>query len=129
MSNLEIIKSTYDVKSLEERRQKLAEYAVDDISWTEAKGFPYAGTYIGLESIMDNVHKRLATEWIGFKFSPEDYIADEDKVVVIGTYSGTYKQTQKYFEARVAHFWELNSGKISSFEQLVDSKTVVDAMR
>tara|TARA_R110002050_G_scaffold281956_2_gene429679 strand:+ start:52834 stop:53298 length:465 start_codon:yes stop_codon:yes gene_type:complete len=124
MTNLEIIKSTYEGENSEENGKNLAKYVAEDISWTEAKGFPYAGTYIGLESVTENVFKRLGSEWIDYKFTPEDYIANEDKVVAYGTYSGTYKKTNKYFEARVAHIWKLNNGKIISFEQFVDSKSV-----
>lgn len=129
MTNLEIIKSTYEGKTSEENGKNLAKHVAKNISWTEAKGFPYAGTYIGLESITQNVFKRLGSEWINYKFTPEDYISNEDKVVAYGTYSGTYKKTNKYFEARVAHIWKLNNGKIISFEQFVDSKSVDDAIR
>lgn len=128
MTNLEIIKSTYKGKTSEENGKNLAKHIAKNISWTEAKGFPYAGTYIGLESITQNVFKRLGSEWIDYKFTPEDYISNEDKVVAYGTYSGTYKNTNKYFEARVAHIWKLNNGKIISFEQFVDSKSVDDAI-
>ncbi len=51
MTNLEIIKSTYEGKTSEENGKNLTKYAADDISWTKAKGFPYAGTYIGLDNI------------------------------------------------------------------------------
>ncbi len=129
MTNLEIIKSTYEGKTSEENGKNLAKHVAENICWTEAKGFPYAGTYIGLESVTENVFMRLGSEWIDYKFTPEDYIANEDKIVAYGTYSGTYKKTNKYFEARVAHIWKLNNGKIISFEQFVDSKLVDEAIR
>jgi ketosteroid isomerase-like protein len=129
MTNLEIIKSTYKGKTSEENGKNLAKYIVDNISWTEAKGFPYAGTYIGLENITKNVFSRLGSEWIDYKFTPEDYVASDDKVVAFGTYTGTYKITGKSFKARVAHIWKLKQGKILSFEQFVDSQPVNDAMK
>jgi len=128
MTNLEIIKSTYEGKTSEDNGKNLEKYVAENISWTEAKGFPYAGTYIGLESITKNVFSRLGSEWIDYKFTPEDYVADEDKVVAYGTYSGTYKQTNKYFEARAAHIWKLKDGEIINFEQFVDSKIVSESM-
>ena len=127
MTNLEIIKSTYQGKTSEENGKNLSKYVADDISWTEAKSFPYAGTYNGLENVIKNVFNRLGSEWIDYKFTPEDYVASEDKVVAFGTYTGTYKITSKSFAARVAHVWKLKDGKIISFEQFVDSKTVADA--
>ena len=129
MTNLEIIKSTYEGKTSEENGKNLAKYVADDISWTEAKGFPYAGTYIGLTEVTKNVFSRLGSEWIDYKFTPEDYVVNEDKVVAYGTYTGTYKITGKPFRARVAHLWKLNNGKIITFEQFVDSQQVVESMK
>ena len=129
MTNLEIIKSTYEGKTSEENGKNLVKHAAPDISWTEAKGFPYAGVYIGMEAIEKNVFHRLATEWIDYKFVPEDYVADGNLVVAYGTYKATNKVTGKYFEARVAHIWKLKDGAIIKFEQFVDSKPVNDAMK
>ncbi len=129
MTNLEIIKSTYEGKTSEENGRNLARYVAEDITWTEAKGFPYAGTYVGLENVTQNVFSRLGSEWIDYKFTPEDYIASEDKVVAYGTYTGTYKLTGKPFEARVAHIWKLKDGKIINFEQFVDSLPVNNVMK
>ena len=129
MTNLEIVKSTYEGKSSEENGKNLQKFLAPDAVWTEAEGFPLAGTYIGFEAIAQNVFYRLATEWIDYKFTPEDYVADGDKVVAFGTYSGTYKETNKFFKARVAHLWQLENGSITLFEQFVDSKTVNDATK
>jgi ketosteroid isomerase-like protein len=128
MTNLEIIKSTYEGKTSEENGKNLAKYVSENITWTEAAGFPYAGTYIGLENIAKNVFSRLGSEWVDYKFTPQDYVASEDKVVAYGTYTGTYNLTGRSFKARVAHVWKLKEGKITSFEQFVDSKMVNDAM-
>jgi ketosteroid isomerase-like protein len=70
----------------------------------------------------------LGSEWIDYKFTPEDYVAADDKVVAYGTYTGTYKHTGKAFTARVAHVWKLKDKKIISFEQFVDSRMVNEAM-
>lgn len=129
MTNLEIVKSTYEGKTSEENGKNLAEHVAENISWTEAKGFPYGGTYTGLESITKNVFSRLGSGWINYKFTPEDYVADGDRVVAYGTYSGTYKATGRLMGARVAHLWKLKDGKIISFEQFVDSQPVNDSMR
>jgi ketosteroid isomerase-like protein len=129
MTNLEIVRSTYEGKTSEENGKNLAKYVADNISWTEAKGFPYGGTYIGLENITKNVFSRLGSEWIDYKFTPEDYVASDDKVVAYGTYTGTYKITGKPFEARVAHVWKLKDKRIISFEQFVDSQPVNNAIK
>jgi ketosteroid isomerase-like protein len=129
MTNTDIVKSTYEGKTSEENAGNLAAHLAPDARWTEAAGFPYAGTYIGMDAIAQHVFHRLATEWIDYKITIEDYVADGDRVVAYGTYSGTYKTTGKFMKARVAHLWKLKGGKILSFEQFVDSKTVTDAMQ
>mgnify|MGYP003406822702 CR=1 FL=1 len=129
MTNLEIIKSTYEGETSEENGGNLAKYVADDISWNKAKGMHYAGTYIGLDSVTKNVFSRLGSEWIDYKFTPEDYVASDDKVVAFGTYTGSYKITGKSFTSRVAHVWKLKDGKIVTFEQFVDSQPVNNAMK
>jgi ketosteroid isomerase-like protein len=126
MTNLEIVRSTYEGENSEENGRNLSAYAAENIVWTEAKGFPYGGTYTGLENIAKNVFHRLATEWDNYKFTPEGYVAEGDKVVAYGTYTGVNNQTGKSLKARVAHLWQLKDGKIIRFEQFVDSQTVND---
>lgn len=129
MTNLEIIKSTYEGKTSEENGKNLASHVARDIVWTEAKGFPYGGTYVGWEAIAQNIFRRLGTEWTDYKFTSEGYVVEGDNVVAYGSYSGTNNQTRKSFVARVAHVWKLKDGKIIRFEQFVDSVPVVNSMR
>jgi len=126
MTNLEIVRSTYEGKNSEENGRNLAAYAAEGIIWTEAKGFPYGGTYAGLDAIGKNVFHRLATEWTDYKFAPEGYVAEGDNVVAYGTYTAVNNTTGKPLKARVAHLWKLKDGKIIQFEQFVDSQTVND---
>lgn len=127
-TNVGIIKSTYLGGSSKEAGKALQKYLADDAIWIEAKGFPYAGTYKGFEEIHKNVFTRLNSEWINYKFTPEEFVADNNIVVVYGTYEGTYTQTNKSFTARVSHIWKLKNGKIVRFEQIVDSQPVIEAM-
>lgn len=128
LTNLEIVKSTYEGKTSEENGKNLQQHLASNVTWTEAAGFPYAGTYNGFEDIAKNVFSKLGSEWIDYKFTPEDYVTSDDKVIALGTYTGTYRKTNKSFTSRVAHVWKLKDKKIVSFEQIVDSKPVADAM-
>jgi len=127
-ANLALVKSTYAGHSSAENAKNLQHALASDARWTEAAGFPYAGTYVGFSAIAAKVFARLETEWDNYRVDIEDYVAQGDKVFAFGTYSGTYVKTGKYFSARVAHLWKIHSGKIVSFEQFVDSHTVVNAM-
>ncbi|MEM5481582.1 nuclear transport factor 2 family protein [Pseudoalteromonas fuliginea] len=129
MSNIDIIKSTYEGTTSQENGQNLVAHASDTITWKEADGFAYAGTYHGMNDITENVFQKLASEWYNYTFTPQNYLSQDDTVVVYGTYSGTYIKTGKKMQARVAHIWQLKNQKITHFEQIVDSKMVFDAMQ
>ncbi|WP_245825442.1 nuclear transport factor 2 family protein [Pseudocolwellia agarivorans] len=128
MTNLEIVQSTYEGKTSEENGKNLQKYLSRNVQWREADGFPYAGTYQGFNEIASNVFAKLASQWDDYKFTAENYVAQNNIVIAYGTYSGTYRETGKSFNARVAHIWKLKDKKIISFEQIVDSKMVTDAM-
>ena len=67
------------------------------VEWTEAEGFPYAGTYVGADAIVNGVFVKLATEWDGYLVTPDSIVVDGDRAISIGTYSGTYKATGRSF--------------------------------
>ena len=126
-ANLELIRATYEGKSEDNGRNLLAALA-PDASWTEAEGFPYAGTYVGAEAIIAGVFHRLGTEWIGYKAEVHTFLEDGDKVAAFGTYSGTYKATGKSMRADFAHLYVLKNGKIKSMKQYVDTVLVQRAL-
>ncbi len=129
MTPLEIVKSTYEGVTSEENGRNLQRQLAGDAKWTEAAGFPYAGTYTGFSEIAENVFARLGSEWTDYRFVPEGYVADDKRVVAYGTYYGAYNETGKEFTARVAHVWLIENCRIVKFEQFVDSVPVVDAMK
>jgi ketosteroid isomerase-like protein len=100
-----------------------------DIEWTEAEGFPYGGTYKGPNDVMENVFMKLGTEWDGFSVAPDEFIDAGDKIVVLGKYSGTYKETGRSFEADFAHVWTLKDGKATKFVQYTDTALVQKALQ
>ena len=129
-SNLEIIRSTYE-GSASSNAKHLAEALSEKVEWTEAEGFPYGGTYIGVEAIMENVFSQLGSEWDDYKASVNTYheVSEKDVIIAEGMYSGVYKETGKSFEAEFVHIWQLENGKIIKFKQCVDSYIVREALK
>lgn len=126
-TNLDLIRRTYEGTSEENGRNLLAVLSAD-IEWTEAEGFPYAGTYVGVEALMQGVFKRLGSEWTGYHADVHSFIADGDRVAAFGVYSGTYKATGKSMTAPFAHLYELRDGKIIRMRQYVDTVLVARAL-
>lgn len=127
MSNADVVNRVYAGFAAGDINAVVATFA-DDIQWTEAAGFPYAGTFTGAEAIVANVFMRLGTEWDGYKAEPDLVISDGNQVAARGWYSGTCKQTGKSFRARFTHWYTVTDGKIARFEQVVDSSKVNEAL-
>lgn len=97
--------------------------------WTEAEGFPCAGTYVGPEAIRDNVFVALGRLFDGFTFTLDTLLDAGSHAVGVGSYSATSKATGKSFNARVVHLWTVEDGKVVRFEQFADTAIVARAMR
>lgn len=100
-----------------------------NVTWKEAEGFPYGGTYVGADAVLHNVFMKLGSEWDGYAVAPHEYVESSDTVVALGEYSGTYKATGKSFRAPFVHVWKFGGNRIISFQQLTDTAVVQRALQ
>jgi uncharacterized protein len=126
-ANLDLVRATYEGSSEENGRNLLAALA-PDAEWTEADGFPYAGTYIGVPAIINGVFRRLATEWIGYRAEVHTFLEDGNQVAAFGVYSGTFRATGRSMRAAFAHLYEVRNGQIARMRQYVDTHMVRQAL-
>jgi uncharacterized protein len=126
-TNLELIRRTYE-GSCEENGRNLTAVLHSDVVWIEAEGFPYAGTYVGIDALMAGVFSRLASEWTDYRAEVHTYLAEGDRVAAFGVYSGTYKATGKSMRANFAHLYEIQDSKIQRMTQYVDTMMVSKAL-
>ena len=123
MSNLKTIEDLYGAFGRGEIEGVLA--AMDpNIEWREAEGNPYQPNgepWIGPDAVVANLFVKLASEWDGFTVHPKQLHDAGDTVVVEGRYTGTYKPTRKSLDAQLCHIWQLRNGKVTSFQQFVDT--------
>ena len=96
----------------------------DDIQWTEADGFPLAGTYVGPQAVLEGVFMRLGEIGEGYAVVPEQFVADGDTVVMVGHYAWKHKSSGDPAVVKVAHVLTLEGGKIVRFQQHVDTVRV-----
>jgi len=128
MNNADIIRAHYEASDRGDLDGMLAPLAAE-VRWTEAAGFPYAGTYVGADAIVENVFTRLQEDWDDYALAVDEVVDGGDTVIGIGTYSGTNKSTGRFFAARVAHVWRLEGGEVVAFEQFTDTEMVSRATR
>jgi uncharacterized protein len=131
MGNVQMMRDLYDAFGRGDIPAVLA--AMDPgIEWREAEGNPYEPSdnkaWRGPGAVMQNLFVRLATEWDGFAAHPGEFYDAGSAVVVEGRYTGTYKQTGRKFDAQICHVWKIRDGKITSFQQYVDTAQMQDVM-
>ena len=101
----------------------------EKIEWTEADGFPLAGTYVGPQEVVERVFMRLAEFSDNWSAIPTRLVADGDTVVADGKYTWNHKVTGEPAEVRMAHVWTLSDGKITRFLQHVDTAKVRELIK
>lgn len=125
--NLQLVRGLYDAFAHGDVGPVLAAFS-PDIVWHEAEGFPYGGTYSGPDAVLKNVFMPLGSEWTPFEVAPRQFVAQDDTVVALGDYRGTYKATGKRFTAPFAHAWKVRNGKVVEFRQYTDTVLVQRAL-
>ena len=72
--------------------------------------------------------RRLQADRDPWNVIPDSIVAQGERVVAIGTYSGRNKASGKDFQARFAHVWDFSGDKLRRLEQIVDSAKVNEAL-
>ena len=127
MSHTELLRNVYAAFAAGDVPTVLSALAAD-VRWTEAEGFPYGGTYVGPNAVLQNVFMRIGAEWDAYAAVPQEFVDGGDTVVALGTYSGTYKATGKSFRTPFVHVWRFANGKVSQFAQHTDTAVVQRAL-
>lgn len=101
------------------------------MKWHEAEGNPYMPSgeaWVGPDAVLTNLFMKLGTEWDGFTVHPKSFYGAGNSVIVEGRYTGTYKATGKRMDAQVCHVWDVADGKVTRFQQYVDTAKFQDVM-
>ena len=128
MTNKEVIQGLYQSFASGDVPAVTAAFD-DDITWTEADGYPLAGTYIGPQAVVENVFMRLSEFSDNWAVNIDRFIVDEDTVVADGKYTWNHKDTGEPCEVRMAHVWTLEDGKATAFLQHVDTAMVRELIK
>lgn len=122
-TNKEIVENAYASFAAGDVPAALGAMA-DDIQWTEADGFPLAGTYVGPQAVLEGVFMRLGEIGDDFAVVPQRFVADGDTVVALGSCRWNHKHSGEPADVKMVHVWTLNSGKAVAFQQHIDTVRV-----
>jgi uncharacterized protein len=129
MDNVTLLKSLYDAFGQGDIPTVLGSLS-PEIRWHEAESNPYMPSgeaWVGTEAVL-NLFMKLDAEWDSFTVRPKSFYGAGDSVIVEARYSGTYKATGKSMDAQACHVWDVKDGKVTRFQQYLDTAKIRDAM-
>lgn len=108
-------------------RQALFALVSEDLEWiVPGEGWPLAGTHrghAGLDAVL-----RMSSEQIETTYPvPPEYIAQGDRVLVIGVAKGRMKATGKAFEDPFVFAITVRDGRLTRIREYVDTQALARA--
>lgn len=118
MNALEVVKNVYNFV---EEKNTHAYFALlsPHVECYQTEELPWGGSYQGLDGIKAFLSKLFSR--IESSVDIAHYIEAGDKIVAVGTTSGTAKHTGKPFRCDLVHIWTVRDGKIARFEVYIDT--------
>lgn len=123
MAAIDIVKAHYAASARGDLDGMVADFA-PDIEWVECAGFPTAGTYHGVQAVIEGVFGPTVATWDQFAVHVDILVADGETVIMVGRYTGVNRATGKPLDARSVHVWTVRGAHIVGFEQIADSHVV-----
>ncbi|MGB7208836.1 MAG: nuclear transport factor 2 family protein [Pyrinomonadaceae bacterium] len=108
----------------------LLELVSDDIDWTvpEIENAPFAGSRHGRESVEEFFGLLAGAEDITH-FEPLEYIAQGDRVVVLGRSTATVRSTGRHYSTEWVHVCTVKDGKMANFHEFFDNAAATRAFQ
>lgn len=125
--NTQLVKQGYDLFKKGDIQGLLNLFA-DDIDWQLDKvaGVPFSGQRRGKEQVGE-FFKLLDENQHPLQFEPREFIAQGDKVAVLGHYVWSVKSTDRRYESDWAHVFTVQNGKVAGFREYTDTAATAAA--
>ena|SRR2546428_13733723 len=108
--------------------QALLSLMSDNITWElpEIEDVPIAGRRSGRDAVGE-FFAMVARDQDVIEFEPREFVAQGDKVVVLGNYRWQVKDTNREFATDFVHIFTVRDGKIVAFREHFDTAVVAAA--
>src|SRR6202163_742524 len=108
-------------------RQGLLALCAEDIEWIiPGEDWPLAGTHRGHAGLADLLQKASATVQTSFPEPPE-FVAQGDRVLVVGVATGKIKATNKTFKDDWVFAITVRNGKVTKIREYIDTQALARA--
>jgi ketosteroid isomerase-like protein len=108
-------------------KQRLLALAAEDIEWIiPGEDWPLAGTHRGHAGLADVLQK--ASEEVETSFpKPPEFVAQGDRVLVVGVATGKIKATDKPFKDDWVFDITVRDGKVTNIREYIDTQALARA--
>ena len=124
--NVQIVKSFFAAMGSGDKQGLLA-LSAEDIEWIiPGKDWPLAGTHsghTGLEAVFQKASQEIETIYP----KPPEFVAQGDRVLVIGVATGKIKATNKPFEDHWVFDITVRNGKLTNIREYIDTQALAQA--
>jgi uncharacterized protein len=124
--NVQIVKNFLAALGRRDKQGLLA-LSAGDIEWIiPGEDWPLAGTHhghAGLENLLEKANETVETSFP----EPPEFIAQGDRVLVIGFATGRIKATNKTFEDHWVFAITVRNGKLTNIREYIDTQALARA--
>ena len=101
-----------------------------DVEWSmpQIDGVPFSGSWHGRDGV-EAFFRKVAETQEQVEFHVDEFIAQRDKVVVVGRFVMLVRATGRTSASRWAHLWTVRNGEIVQMREFVDTAVVGAAHR
>ena len=126
--NIQIVKDFFAAMGSYNEHDLLA-LAAEDIEWIiPGEGWPLAGTHRGRAELAAVLKK--ASEEVEMKYpKPPEFVAQGDRVLVVGVATGKIKATNKPFKDEWVFDITVRDGKVKNIREYIDTQALARASR
>ena len=109
-------------------REGLLALVAEDIEWiVPGEDWPLAGTHRGHAGLADLL--KTASETIETSTEPREFVAQGDRVLVVGFATGKIKATNKTFRDDWVFAITVRNGKLTNIREYIDTQALARASR
>jgi len=124
--NIQIVKDFFAAMGRYNEHDLLA-LAAEDIEWIiPGEGWPLAGTYRGhaeLAAVLKKASEEVETTYP----EPPEFVAQGDRVLVVGVATGKIKATNKPFKDNWVFDITVRNGKVTKIREYIDTQALARA--
>lgn len=125
--NIQVVKDFFAAIGRGDREALLALVA-EDIEWiVPGEDWPLAGTHRGHAGLVDLLE--TASKSIETSTEPREFVAQGDRVLVVGFAKGKIKATNKTFEDDWVFAITVRDGRLTNIREYVDTQALARASR